>query len=214
MTRLEQIIRLLQTRDDNLPQPSRRPSYTTAGFVHNAPARETCEDCLTNGRTLPTCETCGGRGYTEYRRERDPYAIEKVVPYGLQPAAHEQRRDTDAQIARLEQQLAPPFATPADELAHANKHPEPWEIARRHMYRAYDYAALDHALEQLRQIDEGAYHALHACYVYAWAEPSAGYEHAVTRGLDHLDRELPTPLRAPNGDTHPALERRAKREAA
>jgi len=43
--RLDQIIRLLETRLDNLPEPTRRVN-TDSGFVHKTPAREACSDCL------------------------------------------------------------------------------------------------------------------------------------------------------------------------
>jgi hypothetical protein len=213
--RRDQIIRLLETRDDHLPTPTRREMPgRAAGFVHNQTARESCPDCLANDRVLKTCETCKGRGYTEVQRTHDPYAKTDTLPYGFDRTTLDRQRELDSQIARLQHQTRPSFATHEDEIADANQHPYPWEIARRRMYRQYDYAHLDHALDELRHTDEGAYHALHAAYIYGWAEPSAGYQHAVNRGLDHLEHVLPDPLRAPSSPVHPALERRAKRAAA
>jgi DnaJ-class molecular chaperone len=57
---VEAIITLLQTRDDNLPQPTRHTS-TTPGFVNEKRPRD-CPDCCANGRTMHGCETCGGSG--------------------------------------------------------------------------------------------------------------------------------------------------------
>lgn len=197
--RRTQIIRLLETRDDNLPEPV-RDTATVAGFVHRNTARESCPDCLANGRTMKTCETCHGRGWVEVFREHDPYAIEKVQPYGIDRQRHERARERDRQIDRLDEQLAAPRKTEADLVAEANDHPYGWERARELMYDRFDYAALDRALDALRTADDGACHALHAVYVYGWLDYSAVMTAAVDRGLRFVDALMPDPIRAPGDD--------------
>ncbi|HEY8723426.1 MAG TPA: hypothetical protein VIL92_06155 [Gaiellaceae bacterium] len=194
-----QIVKLLETRDDHLPQPTRR-DHAAAGFVHNAVVRETCADCLANDRTMFGCETCGGRGYVETLRRTDPYAVEKVQPYGMSRDRHEKRRERDSELRRLEAQTAPPWTSEADALADANLHPYRWEIDRDRKWADYDYAALDAALEQLRQHDEGAYRLVHSVYVYGWLESSTVMEAAVERGLRFLDAHMPDPIRAPGDE--------------
>lgn len=212
--RRAQIIRLLETRDDHLPTPTRR-EHSTAGFVNEERPRS-CPDCLANGRVMKSCETCGGSGTVAGKRldqvavpdalpddgeQRDPYAVEKVVPYGLDPTRHDRVRERDAELDRLAAQTRDPWKSPADELADANAHPEGWELARRRMYQSFDYAAIDRQLERLRQVDDGAYKALHAAYVYNIVEPSTSFESACERGLAFLDEHLPDPLRSPSDST-------------
>jgi len=194
------IIRLLQTRDEHLPEPVRR-TEAASGFVHRTKAAVTCPDCLANGKVTFGCETCGGQGFTEEYRERDPYAIGVVLPFGFDVSAHDAARERDRQIDALERQLNRPQSA-ADEIAEANAHPYVWEIARRRMYRLFDYAALDLALEGMRDRDHSAYRALHAVYVYAWAPPTVAVAEC-ERGLVFLDERLPEELRAPA----PARER-------
>jgi hypothetical protein len=125
----------------------------------------------------------------------------EVLPFGFDSTRHDVTHDRDRQIEMLERQTAPPKSE-ADLMAEANAHPYVWELARRRMYRMFDYGALDRALEQLRDADHSAYRALHAVYMYAWAPPSAGvYECA--RGLDFLESVLPDPLRAPAASEQP-----------
>jgi hypothetical protein len=194
--RREQIIRLLETRDDHLPSPTRR-DHSTRGFVHNTDVRVTCSDCLANDRAMFGCETCRGRGYTIERRQVDPYASDQEVrPYGFDGSYIEGLQWRDREISLMGTQLAPP-RTEADLLEEANERPYGWEVARERMYEQFDYAAIDVALELLRGIDDAACHSLHALYVYRWVEPSAGYESACERGLSFLDERLPHPLRAP-----------------
>lgn len=188
------IVRLLETLNDGLPQPVRRVE-TAAGFVHGAWHREDCPDCAANGRRMAGCVTCGGRGWLERWLPRDPYATDRVAPYGLTGDRHEAARRRDAEIARLEAQTAAPRS---EEDLLAGTRPDGWELARRRMYASFDYAALDWALELLRGCDEVAYHALHGVYVYGW-QPcvSRGLEAACERGFRFLDERLPDPLRAP-----------------
>lgn len=205
VVRRGQIIRLLETRDDHLPQPIRR-EHSPAGFIHNTFVRETCPDCFGETPGKVGCATCKSRGYIEYVRARDPYAVEKVQPYGMTGDRHEKRRERDNELVRLERQTASPWSSAADELAYANSHPEPWEIERARKWRNHDYAALDNALESLRQRDAGAYHLVHATYVYGWLETSASMEHAVERGLVFIGERMPAVIRAPGDDqAAPAL---------
>jgi len=44
-SRDDQIVRLLDTRFDGLPEPTRR-DHAAAGFVHKTIVREACTDCL------------------------------------------------------------------------------------------------------------------------------------------------------------------------
>ena len=208
--RHERIIRLLETRDDGLPGIQAQRIHTTSGFVHQD-ATLSCEDCTANGAVLKGCESCHGTGRVLVRRDRDPYAVDVVLPYGMNLDRHEKRRARDSELARLSSQTAP-ARSEADVLASTP--PEPWEVERRRMYRAFDYAALDLALDMLRNHDEGSYHAIHSVYVYSWSEPSVSLEVAVQHGLRFVDPRMPAFIRAPGMDVHPAVTRRAERNAA
>ena len=161
--RLDQIIRLLETRLDNLPEPTRRVN-TDSGFVHKTPAREACSDCLANDRPMFGCETCGGRGYVEVKRTRDPYSEQKVQPYGLDGVYLERVKWRDRAIDRMAAQLAAPPKTEAESIEDANKRGYAWEEARAGMRRLYDYDVLERALELLREVDPEAHLALDTLY--------------------------------------------------
>lgn len=231
------IIRLLETRDDHLPEPRRRDLPTRPGFVHVRRPR-TCPDCLANGRVLKGCETCGGSGVVSPARmgliaapdalvddeqARDPYAVEKVQPYGLDPARHDRGYAISSSIeaARRELRRFPGFRPQgvADEIADADLHPFGWERARRVMYERFDYAALDVALDELAAAYPRACHALHAVFVYRYL-PAADCL-VVEFGLVFLSARLPERLRAPRagpglrvgaGPLRPEAGSRAKRE--
>jgi hypothetical protein len=130
-------------------------------------------------------------------RRRDPYATEAVLPFGFDVDRHAVTRARDAEIARLDRQIAPPRSE-ADLLAEANAHPYAWELARGRMWRFFDYAALDRALEALRGANEPACRALHAVYVYAWMDERRASGRLLDLGLAFLDERLPDPLRAPD----------------
>lgn len=190
------IIRLLQHRDDHLPEPPppRWTNEASTGFVHRTLAPQVCEVC--EGVNSFGCTGCGGRGEVERPRTHDPYAKTVVMPYGFDGNRHEANRARDKQLQVLAEQLRP--ATKIDELADANEHPFSWEIARQQMYRDFDFGALDLALEQLREHDHDAYRALHAVYVYGWLVAPAGLAAAACeRGLLALHPLLPEKLRAP-----------------
>jgi hypothetical protein len=213
--RHDAIVRLLQTRDEHLPEPVRR-TEASAGFVHGGLDAKgqhrrwlSCPDCLANDRVMFGCETCGGLGRIP-DEGRDPYAKNDVLPFGFDVSRHDETRDRDRQIAALEQQTRP--ASSIDELAEANAHPYVWELARKRMYRLFDYAALDHALEQLRNVDHTSYRALHAVYVYAWAPPTVAVVEC-ERGIAFLDERLPEDLRAPAPERSRTIVAKLERSA-
>lgn len=171
------IVRLLDTRHEHLPEPVRRSEAST-GFAHTEPAHVSCPDCLANDKVMFGCETCGGRGYTEVKRERDPYSLsDKIVAFGFDGSRHDASRARDRQIDSLKQQLLP-ARSEAELLEEANRSPYAWERAREQMYRRYDYAALDRAIEWLRD-------ALPGVSLFG------------RLALSYFDVVLPDPLRAP-----------------
>lgn len=181
--RRTRILRLLETRFDGLPVPRRR-EQAAPGFVHRTVARESCPDCFGETPGVFGCEGCHGRGWVEHRRQRDPYEVAKTQRYGLTGHAGDRARALDAEIARLEAQTRPPYATPEDELADANQHPPAWWRERERMYRRFDYRPLDVALEQLR---------------HAHPDVAPGSE----RGLRLLEPLMPEPIRAPEPERMP-----------
>jgi hypothetical protein len=189
--RRAQIVRLLETRDDHLPVLSAKP-LSSLGFVHRALFRESCPDCLANDGRRPGCETCGGRGYLEGRRSRDPYDTGMSSGwFGSSSERHEAGREREREIARLEAQTAPPRSE-ADIAAEIP--PDPWERARDDRWARFDYGALDLALDELRLVDGSACRELHAEFVYGVRRGSVS---ATERGLEFLSSRLPDPLRAP-----------------
>jgi len=188
------IIRLLETRDDNLPLPSAR-TVGVAGFVHDKRSRS-CPDCLANGRVMFDCETCGGSGVVDGSRfdrvsaadelpddgdRRDPYSVnEKTTRYGLDGSRHDTAHARDRQIEMLARQIRPALSEAAL-LEEANREPYVWEIARARMFRLYDYRALNTALAWLRN-----------------RFPAAPAMSNFT--LAYLDVVLPDPLRAPGAE--------------
>lgn len=176
--RRQQILALLDTRNDNLPDQRGPRRAHSSGFAHKVRVTLACEDCLANGRVMPKCETCRGRGHVEVWRATDPYAVTKVQPYGIDPTRHDHAYARDVEIDRLASQTRDPYASEADELADANQNPYGWERARSAMYARFDYAALDRALDELRQR-------------YPFAFPHSEF------GLAVLSMLLPAELRAP-----------------
>jgi hypothetical protein len=136
-----QIVVLLETRFDNLPEPARY-DHSAAGFTDS----------------------------------NDPYAVKRVLPYGLDGSDRERVRAIDAAIDAAERELRRfagfrPSST-LDELADANTHPYGYEVARARMRRLYDYDALERALELLRDADLEAYTALGMLYSYHRLAPT------------------------------------------
>lgn len=179
--RYDAILRLLDTRFDNLPDGMQSRATHSSGFVHGK-ATVSCDDCLANGRRIIGCASCGGSGYITVSRN-DPYSESndlhtvKVLPHGFGETIAKQRA-RDAELARLAAQTREPFASPEDELAEANKHPFSWEHARHLMYKLFDYAALDVAVDALQKTHPGV-------------SPRSN------RGLDFIERHMPDPIRSP-----------------
>lgn len=188
VSRRAAIIRLLQARHAFL-EPARRVEYATRGFVHDTLAPQVCPTCE---GVDDRCADCHGRGSVEVRRRRDPYAIDKVQPYGLDPTRHEHARDRDAEIQRLAQQTAPPKSE-ADLLAEANQRDYTWLDARRRWH----LAELERALDGIRHTSEPVWHALHALRVGA---------PLFEAGIVALDLLLPDPLKAPTPQQAPARD--------
>lgn len=189
--RHEAILRLLDTRFDNLPDALGISTTValrgvTSGFVHRTLASVVCPTCE---GVDDRCTTCRGRGFIEKRREVDPMSraegsvvpaqMRAVAPYGVMSMTklgHVPARD--AEIARLAVQTREHPATELDLLADANANPEPWEQARRRMYERFDYAALEVAVDEL--------HKTHP-----------GVSARSMRGLEFIDVRMPDPIRAP-----------------
>lgn len=186
VARRAQIVVLLDTRNDNLPEVTRRQDGGEPGFTHGKLARLSCPDCLTNDKPMIGCETCGGRGFVEVKRDHDPYANQNVKAFGFDDRETDRRVAIDAAISAAGRDLRRfPGFRPAgtdEEIEEANNHPYAWELARRRMYRDYDYRALDVALDALRHEHPGL--------------------SPYTRiGLKFLDRRMPNPIRSPEPST-------------
>lgn len=147
----------------------------------------------------------------EFRVLRDPYDTGLSSGwFGESSARHEASRARDSQLGMLERQLEAPRAE-----ASTPTRPEGWELERRRRWREFDFAALDAALERLRQVDEGACRALHGRWIYGWQTGSSPLlEARCERGLRFLDAVLPVPLRAPPavGERPPLLAVRGDRD--
>lgn len=223
--RRSEIVWLLTHRNDHLPLPVRHVAETS-GFVNERRPRS-CPDCLANGRTMFGCETCGGSGIVEPSRlglvsapdelpddgtARDPYANNESVGYDR--TRHDSIVSRDRQIEVLKRQTRPPRSE-LELLEEANRRGYAWEEERRTMYRRYDFAILDRALDALRAGDTDAAHALNAVYVDGWMAEvgriTVTAEALCERGLRFLDAILPAELRTPLAPKHPALVRRERK---
>jgi hypothetical protein len=188
------VVRLLEVLTDGLPLPARSP-MSTLGFVHRSASRETCVDCLANGFVSRDCESCGGRGYVEARRIRDPYDTGASPGwFGSSAAKHERDHERDAELDRLEAQLAAPRPE-REQIAKAPK--ERWERERDRLHERYHLAELERALEELAVADVDAYRAVHAVHVYGWLPCVGRAAVLVDRAIVFVEARLPDPLRAP-----------------
>lgn len=179
-SRYAQIRRLLAVRDEHFVGRAIvvRESHAAAGFVHQTTVAVTCDDCLGEQPAQRRCGSCGGRGTTDVRRDRDPYAVGKTLPYGMGAARHLGHEPVrDSVLARLEAQLAAP-ASEADLLAAANEHGYPWEHERAELYARWDLAALDVAVERLT-------------YAMPRVPPASD------RGVRFIEPHMPQTIRAP-----------------
>jgi len=221
---------LLRHRNDHLPVESRSASPVAApGFVAGTDRNgrlvrwQSCPDCLANGdamdaksrrRVAAGCDTCGGRGEIPDPGP-DPYANnEGVLPFGFTQTRHDDSHERDRKIEMLQRQTRP-APTDAELDEEANRRGYAWEEERRAMYRQYDFAELDRALDELRAHDVDAAHALNAVYVDGWlvdvGEVTPLFEELCDRGLAFLSARLPDPLRTA---LHPAAARQRRRRAA
>lgn len=229
--RRNEIVWLLEHRNDHLPHPVRHVSESS-GFVNEKRPR-TCPDCLANGRTMVGCETCGGSGVVEPSRialvsaadelpdddqTRDPYAQNETVGYDR--TRHDSIVSRDREIEMLKQQTRPPRKE-AELLEEANRRGYAWEEERAAMYRQHDFALIDAALDMLARYDADASHAINAVYVDGWLADvgivTPVHEMHCERGLAYISCLLPETLRTGLAPKHPALirrERKRQREAA
>jgi hypothetical protein len=197
--RRDLIVRLLETRDDHLPEPVRRVEGMASGFVHRTLAPVVCPVC--EGVESFGCAGCGGRGEVERPRDRDPYSVStETKAYGLDGSRHDAAHERDRKIEMLGRQLRPPLKE-AELLEEANHHGFGWEIARQRMYADFDYRALDFALDELRLSDELAYSMLSKVYIYGWlTHITPAVESICDRGIVFISDRLPERLRAPGGE--------------
>lgn len=205
-TRRSQIVWLLEHRNDHLPVESRSASpVASAGFAHGTLAPAVCPMC--EGVDSLGCPECGGRGEVELWRERDPYAKNETVGYDR--TRHDATVARDRQIEIMGQQTRPPRKE-AELLKEANDRGYGWEEERAAMYRRYDFAHIDRALDTLRQWDVDAAHALNAVYVDGWlaevGEITPIVEKHCRRGIARIGVLLPPQLRT-GVAVHPAEAR-------
>lgn len=220
------IIRLLETSNEGLPEPTRR-EHSASGFVNEVRPR-TCPDCIANGRVMKTCETCHGSGTVspihldqvaltdalpDDGQLRDPYAVNDRVTAFSDTAKRGHVAERDAAIDRAKKLGRDRPASELDAVKEANAEPYLWERERDARRKRFDYDALAAALELLRDRDPAACALLHAAYVYGWSEPSTTMEAHVERALIFIDERMPDPIRAPGGQEHPAASRQRKRAA-
>jgi hypothetical protein len=225
-SRRSQLVRLLETSDRELPVFGGQRWDRAHGFMHDVLAPAVCPTC---DGCDEHCADCGGRGEIEVRRDRDPYAENKMVKYGANGTQHDASHAQQREIERLRVETSKHYVSAADEIADANEHPYAWQLARRRMYDRYDYGPLDIALEGLLLADDEAYEVVNALYVEQrlWVEPATEEERkrvrrepwqidpsplmqaVAERGLTFLDQLMPGYpnglLRAPEPDRPPAV---------
>lgn len=193
--RLSAVVRLLGVLMDGLPLPS-RAALSASGFAHRVTVRESCPDCLVNGFRSRDCETCGGRGYLEGVRVRDPYDTGEASGWFASSAArHEREHARDAEVDRLGVQVAPPAGSELDVLASTG--PEGWEVERARLRSCFHVAELEVALERLAVVDVEAHGAVFAVHVYGWLPDVGRARRLAERGVVTLSPWLPERLRAP-----------------
>lgn len=222
MTRREQTILLLQSRNDWHPQV--RSQFATFGALpgEKATVRETCSACAGEG-TTPTrtgpepCKRCDAKGsylvdaYTGFRsRDEGPWkGMAKMTEV-------EKRRQSDATIARMVAQTAPPKSE-RDLIEEANLSPEPWERSREAHHRHGSYRELTLALEWLGDTAPAAWNLVR--WVYELGMVRVTSEPLLARalfGVDLVAVRLPDPIRVPPWllPAHPAQARIERRKAA
>jgi hypothetical protein len=226
------IIALLSTMNDGLPEPPSLRTHSTAGFV-NEPRARTCPDCMAHPKWPSRaasfgCETCKGSGEVPATRlddialpdglpgdgdSRDPYEVNNTTTAFKETTKLGHVPGRDAEIDRA---LALAKDRPVSEVEAAGEAtPYVWERERATMFRRYDYAALQRALELLRDRSPQLAAAVVSVHTHRLVEPSATLEAAVEHGLRFISLLMPATIRAPGMENkHPALARRDKRRQA
>lgn len=228
--RRAEIVWLLTHRNDHLPSGRliATPS-TSSGFVGGRDAKGrplrtvSCPDCIANDRVMFACETCGGSGelpdsgkdpMDDPVKNPPPHPLRKTH-WDVDRAAETSARDRALSV--LEEQLAPPKSE-VDLLAAANRRGYPWEEERRAMYRRFDFALIDQAIDWLGRYDADAAHAINATYVDGWlievglVTPLT--EQLCERGFGYLSALLPEKLKTGLEPPHPAESRQSRRRVA
>ena len=157
----------------------------------------TCPDCLTNGKAMPGCETCGGRGELP-DAGRDPYEEKKFTRFGGIAAERyaDQARARDAEILMLDRQLARPKRRVEeggeDMLDRAIR-------MRDLLYRHGSYGALERALAWLRDADPQGYEIAMGVVYQPLAEAPVEPSPRVLAVCGVLEAGMPDPIRVPYG---------------
>lgn len=219
LTRRQRTVLLLGSRTAWHPQV--RSQFATFGALpgEKATRRETCSTCHGEGET-PTrvgkqpCPRCAGKGsylvdaYTGYRsRDEGPWDGKAAM------TEVEKRRQSDATIARMAAQTAPP-KTEQDLIEEANLNPEPWERAREAHHAHGSYRELTLALEWLEGVSPEGWNLLRWVYELDMLRvTSPALMVRTVSALDLVNGRMPDPIRVPKWlmPRHPAQERIANR---
>ncbi|HMA26067.1 MAG: helix-turn-helix domain-containing protein [Solirubrobacterales bacterium] len=202
MSQSEQIRRLLELAFSWVPYPRTRPLEAMAGFAggtdeHGRALRWlTCPDCLANGRTMPGCETCSGRGEIADPGP-DPMENRSAVAIGglEQVRKYERQHERDRTLARLERLLGDPESQAGgDSMTYAVEQFE-------RLCRGSSLAELVHALDRLQSERPWLYDALWLTFERPFDEHvlplRESLERAVDEGIALLEGWLPDELRVP-----------------
>lgn len=219
MPRRTATITLLRSRTDW--HPSIRSQFQGFGATpgEKATVWRLCGSCDGTG-TLKTrkgdeaCPKCQGKGrflVDAYTGRRDGEQETRLFSAG---DIRRRAELTDAAIARLKEQTAPPRSE-ADLIADAQ--PFPWERERDRYYRAGDYRALDLALEWLDTHNPDARDLV--CWVYETGIDELGCLDesillSAERAADLLAERMPDPIRVPSWLSGEAPRRIVRRRAA
>lgn len=187
-----------------IPPPAGSRSSAAPGFASERSRWETCSDCLANGRVLPTCETCHGRGET-FVGGRDPYADPprsvpadpRRIAAGFGGADRELARDraraVELELERLEEdaRIRAGKHAPGDRATRAID-------ARDRLYRRGSVDKVARALEQLRDLSPADYR--HAWRIVMSPPPLSEPVTPVTaRAFSRLAALVPDPIVVPRG---------------
>ena len=200
MTRTEQIEALLRSLFDYLPGPKTAHMGDIAG---EAPTKwKPCQACGGKGsfgKKQRRCDACKG----EARVRVDAYTGEPVGTKTQRVRAADPRR-IDSELARLAR----------DEALRRGRHlddPFQWEAERRRYRQAGSYAALERALERLRDNLPDLYSLTMRVLVYGTTPRTEGMP--LDQALAYLSRRMPPEIKVPKWVTAepPKVEREWKR---